>query len=469
MRPRRQHCTIAPIPRASPHAPPSPPAGTPPHPSRVGRSAALAGRRLNVASGSTTDPLDGLVAGLRLGLGIGDARADAAVCAGVADWRAVARLATYHRVRPLLLEGLACPAARATGSGLEERLRWLRVAPRRRGLGQIAALAETAGALAGRGIDCIVLKGLPLSQRLHGNPLARESIDIDLLVAPASFEAAAETLLQGGWRQARPDFRQTPRRKRWHDRLVKDSLFVRPLGERGGALAVELHRRLLNNPFLFDAPFERLRADGATQTVAGRAYRVLGDGQLLPYLAYHGLEHYWHRLKWLCDIAAAVAALDEDRFGRVVADCRGRGLGAALGSALGLCARALCIDPPPAARGLPLDGRRAKLVARLARRQWDGERPGGRRWMLRSVEGQAVRFALKADPRYVLFELARLMIAPHELGRPDLPDRWLWLVPLLRPVAWTARALGRLRGAGRNSADATQRRGKSTRKGAAEP
>ncbi len=395
--------------------------------------------------GSRSPPLCGLLAGLRLGLGAGETRADARRCADIADWRAVARLAARHRVRPLLLEGLASPAARALGCGLEERLRGLCDIPRWRGLRQLAALAETADALARGGIDCIVLKGLPLGQRLHGNPLLRESIDIDLLVAPDDFAAAAAALRSRGWRRASPNFRETPLRNRWHERLVKDNLFVRAAGQRGGPLAIELHRRLLNNPYLFDAPFGRLMADGAAQTVAGRAYRVLGDGHLLPYLACHGLEHYWHRLKWLCDIAAAAAALDEERFGRVAASCRARGLEGALAAALGLCSRTLGIELPGAVTGLPLDGRRARLVARLARREWDGDWSRGWRWMLCSAERHAARFALKADRRYALFELARLMLAPHEFGKPDLPDRWLWLTVLLRPAVWLARAAGRLR------------------------
>ena len=380
--------------------------------------------------------MDGLLAALRLGLRLGDRGNDARACAGIADWPAVAGLATRHRVRPLLLEGLASPEARSAAGGLAERLPELRIAPRARGLLQLATLAEVSDRLAAGGIHTIVLKGLPLSQRLHGNPLGREAVDIDLLVSPERFRAAEDSLLEDGWRRVRPDFRETPRRKRWHDRLVKDALFVRPNG-----VAVELHRRLLNNPHLFDAPFQQLWEEGVTQTIDGRAYRVLGDGHLLPYLACHGLEHYWHRLRWLCDIAALTGAMDDERLARCAAGWRRPGLGTALGSALSLCERTLSARPSAASLGLTPDGARERLVARIARRKWEGEQPRGWRWALSSLEASVVRFALKADHRYALFELARLLVAPHELGRPDLPDRWLWLVPLLRPAAWVAKAL----------------------------
>ncbi|MCY3796057.1 MAG: nucleotidyltransferase family protein [Gammaproteobacteria bacterium] len=386
--------------------------------------------------------MDGLLAALRLALHVGDGRHDARTCAGITDWAAVAGLAARHRVRPLLLDGLASLGPRSVASGLNGRLSdELRVMPRVRGLRQFAALAEVDGRLAEGGIESIVLKGLPLSQRLHGNPLLRESVDIDLLVSPERFGAAEAILLGTGWRRVRPGFRETPRRKRWHDHLVKDALFVRP----GGGVAIELHRRLLNNPHLFNAPFGQLREEAATQTVGARAYLVLGDRHLLPYLACHGLEHYWHRLKWLCDIAALITALDDEWLARSVAAWRRQGLGTALGSAFGLCGGTLRVAPSAALIGLAPGGARSRLIAHLARRKWEGSQPRGWRWALRSLQDNAARFALKASLRYALFELARLLVAPHEFGRPDLPDRWLWLAPLLRPAAWIVKALGRHR------------------------
>jgi len=389
---------------------------------------------------AATRPMDGLLAALRLALGLGDGGADARVCAGISDWPAVARLATGNRVRPLLLKGLASAANRVSESGLEGRLRNLVAAPRVRGLRQLAALAEVSGRLAAGGIDSIVLKGLPLSQQLHGNPLLRESIDIDLLVSPERFEAAAGSLIETGWRQTRPDFRETPKRKQWNDRLSKDALFVRSDG-----VAIELHRRLLENPYLFNAPFQRLWDEGGTQTVGERAYRVLGDGHLLPYLAYHGSHHCWHRLKWLCDIAALLSAADEQWLARSLAHCP-RGLATALGSALHLCGQALRTAPPAALPGFAPNGMRVRLIARIARRQWAGEhaqehaRGWGWRWALAALANSSVLFTLKMDPRYLLFELVRLLAAPHDFDRLNLPDRWLWLGPILRPAVWVAKA-----------------------------
>ena len=400
---------------------------------------------------TATRPMDGLLAALRLGLQLGDGRDDARACAGIADWAAVARLATGHRVRPLLLKGLASAAGRAPESGLEGRLRNLAVAPRIRGLRQLAALAEISERLAAGGIDSIVLKGLPLSQQLHGNPLLRESIDIDLLVSPERFEEAAAILLETGWRRVGPDFGETPRRKQWYDRLVHDCPFIGP-----GGIVVELHRRLLENPYLFNAPFGRLWQEGRTQTAGEHAYRVLGDGHLLFYLAFHGAAHGWHRLKWLCDIAALLAAADEQWLARSSARCP-RGLATALGSALCLCGQALHTAPPAALLKLASDGARARLIARFARRKWAGEHTRqhlrGWRRVLVALADSSARFTLKTDTGYMLFELASLLVAPRDFDRLKLPDRWLWLAPILRPAIWIAKALAgrRAHGAAANS------------------
>lgn len=391
-----------------------------------------------------TRPLDGLLAGLRLALGSGgDPEADTAALSRVADWSAVADLAQQHRVAPLLWKGLRSDPELFAGSGVAARLRWLRARSNIRAFRQLDALKQAAGCLAGNGVPCIVLKGLALSRKIQGHFLGREAIDVDLLVSPGAFPAAERTLRDHGWHRLMPDFRETPIRRRWYERLAKDSRFAAPgRAGRGGPVVLELHWRLMNNPFLLDTPFERLYENGATVEVAGDSFRTLGDDDLLPYLACHGLEHYWHRLKWLCDVALLLGSTDEEQLARVVARCRERRLEIALAPALLLCAEALHTGVPRAAVSLPLDGRRSALVARFARRAWEGP-PGRLRGIAREVEMQAARIFLKTDWRFSLHELARLTIAPHDFGKIDVPDRLFFLYLVLRPFILLAKRLRR--------------------------
>lgn len=414
-----------------------------------GAPAARSGsRRLGRSAGASgpTPPLDGLLAGLRLALGTGDPPADAAALSRVADWGAVTDLVAYHRVAPLFLKGLGEVDDVRPAGGIEARLRRLRDRALVRGLGQIDALKQAAGALAANGIPCIVLKGLPLSSQLHGQPLAREAIDVDLLVAPDTFPRAERVLGEHGWRRIFPDFRETPLRKRWYEALVKDAVLAGPHRGGGPRPVIELHHRLLDNPFLLDAPFKRLYAHGCTVEIDGHPFRTLGDDDQLPYLACHGLWHYWHRLKWLCDIAVLVRSIDDDRLARLVARCREDGLEYALAPAFALCEEALHTGIPRAAASLPHGRRRAALVARFACRAWDGREPSALQGLARDIEIKVARLFRKSGVRYGLFELARFMIAPHDFGRLNLPDRLFFLYPLLRPVIWLVIIVQRLRG-----------------------
>ena len=160
-----------------------------------------------VTPGPVTEPLEGLLAGLRLRLGAGDPEADLEALSRVDDWNAVAALARQHRVAPLLLQGTQNRAPDlVSDSGIEPRLKRIGERTARHGLAQIAALKRATGLLAAADIPGLVLKGLPLSQRLYGHPLARSARDIDLLVSSRTFQAAERVLLENGWSRVRAEF-----------------------------------------------------------------------------------------------------------------------------------------------------------------------------------------------------------------------------------------------------------------------
>ena len=380
---------------------------------------------------SPTPPFEGLLAGLRVAIGAGDRRADAEALHGIADWNAVAGLARRHRVGSLLLCGAravsAPPAADAALAPLRRRTVM-------RGLRQLAGLRRATDRLTESGIPWLVLKGLPLSMRLFATPLARECIDIDLLVPPDAAHAAGEALSSGGWRLVKPSFEPTPARNRCYDRFVKDRVFV------GFGSALELHRRLLNNPFLLPAPFESLHANAAAIEVGGRRVAALADDDLLVYLAVHGQMHRWSRLKWLCDVAALLASIGGERFESAIEKCRRRKLGLepVFGAALRLCRESFHVRLPPAAACVP-SGAGAGRAALVSRRIWARPRAGaGLRGAARRVDELRLGLAMNPSWRSAAHELARLCAAPYDLGRVNLPDRLFFLYLPLRPALWLA-------------------------------
>ena len=398
---------------------------------------------------AVTTPLEGLLAGLRLGLGpgAGDPDADREALSRIADWSTVAALAERHRVAPLLLQGMrAC--ADGPAPGIEPRLERTRERNVYDGLIRIAALKRATGLLAAADVPCLVLKGLSLGRRLYGHPLARDAQDIDLLVSPRTFRAAERVLLENGWRRISPNFRETPARNRWYARFSHENQLVGP----GGVL--ELHRRLSYNPFYFDAPFESLHAGSVPVEIGALSFRALGPEDEIVYLMCHGTRHCWKSLKWLCDVAAILASMGPGRFERVSARCRWNGLQSILASTLQLCREAFHVRPPRGAAALPAGGRRAAWIVRFSRRTWDDEDvtlfSGGLDWAGQKLIGLIAR----PDPKAVLYEVASVFVGPRDWQRLDLPDRLFYLYFPLRPLLWLTRREG-----GRKAPPSPRRRG----------
>ena len=387
-----------------------------------------------------TAPLDGLLAGLRLALfpAAEETEADIATLSHVAEWNAVTALARRHHVAGRLLRGLQTHPSLLADAGIESDLQALRDRAVRRGWRQLGALKHATDRLAASGIPCLVLKGLPLSQRLYGHPLVRDALDIDLLVAPETQRAAERVLLDHGWRPAL-EFPETPARNRWHGRVAADRAFMR-----GGA-KVELHPRLCHNPHYFAAAFDDLWARSAAVNVGTAAFRTLGEDDEFVYLACHGTRHGWLRLDWLCDVAVILARMAPARLELVAARCREQRLEIVLSSTLRLCKAAFRVEAPSAGQGerkprgaeRPAGEKRAAFIATAAARTWHHqEKPApGSQLPLKL----ALKAALKPDLRYVLHEMFAAMIAPRDWARIDLPDKLFFLYFPLRPLLWLTR------------------------------
>lgn len=380
-----------------------------------------------------TRPVEGLLAGLRLALGTGNAEEARDRLSGVADWRAVAGLAAHHRVGTLLLQGLRNGGVRLPDADVERTLARRRQRDIVRGMRQLDAMWRVTASLAAAGIPSLVLKGLPLGQRLYGSPFAKTSIDIDLLVPEDAFGAAGRMLRERGWRRAMPDFRETPARMRWYDSVQKEHVYT------GSGAKIELHRRLLGNRFLFNPSFGSLDASAVTVEVGQHRFRTLGDVDQLLYLACHGSLHYWQRLKWLCDVAALVRATDAAAVGQALARGREGRLDGLVAPALLLCRTALDVEMPASTATCRRHGPRVRFVAGLSRRTWTPR--GGLRQLVRKATMRVGRAFIGTGVRYSLHEARGLLIRHHDFSRVDLPDRLFWVYVLAQPVLWALRVL----------------------------
>lgn len=214
-----------------------------------------------------------------------------------AGWQALLSLAERHRVVPALAAaaaGLFRPAPEPVASRLSALAGQAAFAE----LALAATTREIVAVLAQRGIACIVLKGVPLSMMIHGRLGMRTSRDIDLLVAPRDAPCALETLGKLGFRARDPRFCLAARMRRYKDvELFHD----------GRRQIVELHWRLFDNPHLL--PFDDRTTPARAVLTSGEPCNVLPQRPNLLYLASHGAQHGWSRLKWLADWAALLAPL----------------------------------------------------------------------------------------------------------------------------------------------------------------
>ena len=174
--------------------------------------------------------------------------------------------------------------------------RWRRAAVEadRRGQRQLAALEEIVSALGEGGVEPVVLKGLPLSAALYGDPFVREVNDIDLWVPLEARDATAVALGALGWRHAEGS---APWEETWS--LQAD----------GETHHLDVHFRLLdhNLAHLGELPVESRPVTPGVERIRAHA------GPLVPsYLAAHIAKHRLPPLLWFLDLAMLWEGLTTD-------------------------------------------------------------------------------------------------------------------------------------------------------------
>ena len=166
-----------------------------------------------------------------------------------------------------------------------------------RGERQLDVLRATLATLIGRGVDAVVLKGMPLGTRLYNDPFVRCSTDIDLYVPAAGRRVAAEALRALGWvREAGA----APWHEAWSREAGADTEHL------------ELHSSLVSDHLTHlptPTPVVTYR------DIAGMLVPAL-DGPFLPaYLAAHLATHQMPPLLWDIDFATLWTSLSEDERG----------------------------------------------------------------------------------------------------------------------------------------------------------
>lgn len=226
---------------------------------------------------------------------------DAAVrsAAHAVDWDRVERVTRRHRVYAQVHDALT-RAGVAVPAGVAGKLA---DAARQAGMSALTMAREAARLQdAFDAADCpaLFVKGSSLAMLAYGELGLKWAWDIDLLTTPGA-AARGRAILEGlGYALVEPE-ELDARRFELFLTLGKECIFVHAESR----IAVELHWKLVDNPFLLTG-VDALSPARAVP-IGGRALRTLEGPALLAYLLVHGTRHAWSRLKWLADVAALLA------------------------------------------------------------------------------------------------------------------------------------------------------------------
>jgi hypothetical protein len=222
----------------------------------------------------------------------------ASLVANGPDWDALLELARTHGVQTLLARRLA--GIPGTPAAASDRLTEAARAVARRSTWLTAELLGVLDLLAGGGIDALAYKGPVLGAEAWGDPALRPFADLDLLVAPEQFAAAAAALRAAGLvaggigagRQLAAHLEHA-----WEVELSND---------RG--LVVDLHRGLVARHLARGPHPRELFNRSRSVSVDGRSLPTLGRGDTLVGLCLGGASELWSRLKAVVDVAELLQA-----------------------------------------------------------------------------------------------------------------------------------------------------------------
>ncbi len=163
-------------------------------------------------------------------------------------------------------------------------------------------LLDLLAALEEAGIRGLPFKGPALATAIYGDPARRQYEDLDVLVPPEDVPAAVRVLEDRGYRAGIPLSRAEL------DGVIRhhSSLHYHRDG-----VTVDLQWRLAPSWYPVDLDVATLYDRAGSVSLQGRRVQTLAPDDRVIALCVHGGKHRWSRLKWIADVAAAVAADDD--------------------------------------------------------------------------------------------------------------------------------------------------------------
>jgi len=341
------------------------------------------------------------------------------------DWEQFLAVTAHHRVSSLVFESLE--STRPPGlpefvhSELQHRARHNAFEAVR----SANEVRRMASAFTAAGIELRVLKGVPLSQFLFGNPNTRHVGDIDLLTEPSRLPEQIEILRTLGYDLINPKSRLTPQRIASYVHFWKDFTF---LGHYSG-FELDLHWRLFNNRFHVA---NRIVSEGNYETITafGVPMRVFSPIDQFIYIAAHGALDAWTYLKSLADVSGFLRLFAPEELDQALIRAEELGLLSQISGAIHLANdwMGTAISNPRLISAEEPVGRRIRerTTSMLLRQNFKPNRSY-------ASPAQWLRLEIDLVPGIrSLAEIAsRFVWRPRVWAAVDLPDQLFWFYPIL--------------------------------------
>ena len=238
---------------------------------------------------------------------------------GGLDWRNVIALSGWHGIVSLVYRSLQSACPDDVPADALARLRHLNFVSSARALLLAAELSRILAALEEQEVPAYPFKGPALSVMLYGDPMQRQSVDLDILVPYAAVRDAMGVLATLGY-------------------VVKSSLhenvklsafrqvdYAIPFSRNDGKLDIELQWAVVPPYFGFREAELNIWEKRRTMRANGFSFPVLPPEETLVALCVHGAKHLWYRMGWICDVAKLTAGpepLDWERLTALARRCR---------------------------------------------------------------------------------------------------------------------------------------------------
>jgi hypothetical protein len=245
-----------------------------------------------------TDDLAVVLEGACLNLGTSDPERFRACLARVTNWDIVFRAARWHKLDGLLFRALEAHAQdlvpEEAFTNLSRQFRANAVSA----LCLTSALAAVLHAFSDKGVPVLQVKGVSLAHMIHDELALRPALDLDLLVAPDTLEAAIEVLTGAlGYQYSDPvnAGQSGIQRKVDYEVSLKNERAL-----------IDLHWSLSRYRSMFPFDLDKALHEPEHVTIGNLSVPTLPRVDLIPYLAFHGARHLWMKLFWIFDLAAFV-------------------------------------------------------------------------------------------------------------------------------------------------------------------